>query len=280
MKMISTILIIYLFSLVSFLILFLTPLKSHASVDKKPAHYSSENHHPSAKNFAILDTTKITPIQKLKLVRRALQLPSQQRIQSLKKMPWTEDLVTQIAFDRKYSLTERWKSLTALGQLNPQNQVLEKAVQHKDWFMRNAGILAMSQGPRKRAIKWSRKLLEDPALVVRTAAVKVIHNLNARELEDILWKKLKSKENFKSGESLWIRKHIVKALSDFSQPGQGQEARFVSLLNDKDSRVHQAAIQALEKITNSRFEGETITQQRQAWLSWWKKRPQTSDSSY
>ena len=248
--------------------LWIFSLNSHSNVDKRAKNDLSLND-LSLENF---DLKKVAPKQKLKLVRMALQFPSEKRIQSLKKMPWAEKLVTQLAFEQKLSLTERWKALTALGRLQPQSKALEKAVQHKEWFMRNAGILAMSHGSRKRTLKWSRQLLDDPALVVRTAAVKIIHSLNAKELEPILWEKLKSKENFKSGEGLWIRKHIVEALGDLSKPGH--EARFVNLLNDRDPRVHQPAIIALEKMTNSRFEGKTIFKRRQAWLSWWDKQSQ------
>ena len=242
-------------------ILCIFSFNSYSSIDEK------NKNHLSLKN---LNPVKTSPKQKLKLVRMALQLPSEQRIQSLKKMPWAVDLITQVAFDKKSPLTERWKSLTALGRLKPQSPALENAVQHRDWFMRNAGLLAMSHGPKKRTLKWSRKLLDDPALVVRTAAVKMIRSLNGKELENLLWEKLRSKENFKSGESLWIRKHIVETLGDFSKPGY--EARFVRLLNDKDPRVHQSAINALEKITNSRLKGKTTAKRRKAWLSWWSKK--------
>ena len=241
--------------------LFLVPFFStYGNVEKGASYLSLEN----------FDHTKVLPKERFQLVRMALNRPHEERNRSLQKMPWAVSLMEEIAFDQQVQITERWRSLVSLGRLEPQSKALEKAVQHKDWFMRNAGLLALSYGPRKRALRWSRKLLDDPALVVRSAAVKVIRDLKAKEMESVLWSKLRSKENFKSGEGLWIRKNIVETLGDFSYPGQ--EVKFIQLLHDKDARVHGAAISALEKITKTPSKGGSLAQQRKAWLSWWKKK--------
>ena len=235
-------------------------LTAYASIKKKSDSLS-------LKNFQALE---LSAGDKLKLVRMALKLSDKKRIYFLKKMPWAVDSMTRLAFDQNSQMAVRWRSLISIGYLEPQNPFLEKAVQHKDWLVRNAGLLALANGSRDKALKWSRKLLDDPALVIRTEAVKVIRRLKAIEMESILWENLNHQKNFKKGEGLWIRKHIVEALGDFSRPGQ--EKQFIELLYDKDPRVHKAAIGALEKITGIRFNGEIPSRQRQAWLVWWDQR--------
>ena len=244
---------------------------AYGSLQKKSEGYRGPKDYLSLKDYNLKEAQ---PQERLKLIRIAFQLPSEKKIQSLKKMPWAVSTMTKMAFDPQLHTNERWQSLISLGKLAPQSQALEKAVQHKDWFVRNAGLLALSQGSRKRALKWSRKLLDDPALVVRSAAVKVIRNLKATEMEKVLWSKLRSKENFKAGEGLWIRKNIVETLGDFAYTGQ--EIRFIELLHDQDTRVHKAAIQALEKITKLHLEGKTLAQKRKSWLSWWGKKTSSS----
>ncbi len=254
-----------LFRIFSFsLALMLFSLQGQASIDKSPSLHDTP--------FQKERVSNALP-SRLDITRRSLGLSRKQRVQFLKKMPWAEKVIIQLAFDEKISMGERWKAIISLGQLNPQHRILERAAQHKKWFMRNASILAMSRGPRERALRWSRQLLDDPALVVRTAAVRVIQKLKGKELEGVLWSKLQSKTNFRGGKSLWIRKNIVQTLGELSSPLYNE--RFVQLLNEKDSYIHDSAIAALERITNSRFKGETTAQKRQAWLSWWKDQAST-----
>lgn len=246
-------------------------LDAHANIDRKDHKPLSLTH---LEKLSPLEMTRLFPEQKLKLVRMALQQPNKESLRLLKKMPWAVKSMTQLALNPEVKIEERWSSLISIGRLAPQSPFLEQAVQHTEWFMRNAALLALTQGPRDRALRWSRKLLDDPALVVRTAAVKTIRRLKANEMESLLWKDLNSPKNFKKGESLWIRKHIVETLGDFSRPGQ--EPQFIKLLKDPDPRVHAAAIKALEKITGMQFTGSNTTIQRKAWLFWWNQKTPSS----
>jgi HEAT repeat protein len=203
-------------------------------------------------------------------VLMALRLPSENRKEVLAKLgPDSKDTLVKMAFDPKQSLQVRWRSLIALGQMFPKTskQDILKALKSPVWFMRNAGMIALSFGERKVAIEWAKKLLDDKALVVRTAAVGVLKQVGAVEAESLLWKKLSAKENFKNGQSLWIRKHIVETLAQFAR--SGQEARFARLLRDEDERLHQPAMRALELMTGKQMGlGENFVQRRDRWVSW------------
>jgi HEAT repeat protein len=184
-------------------------------------------------------------------VRMALQLPLPNRLKALAMQgPKTFERLQELAQAKSESLETRWRAITAMGRIEPvrAKPFLEAAMQSPDWSMRNAALVVIQYGERTWAVEWAKKLLDDDALVVRTAAVEAIDKMNAIELEDSLWQKLYSKENFKNGKSLWIRKHIARTLTRFARPGQ--ERSFKQILTDEDTTLHSAAIEALTKLTS------------------------------
>lgn len=199
----------------------------------------------------------------------ALRLPMDNRIQVLKEVGG-EQKVAELVFDRKQNLSDRWRAMTVLPYLDKglAKETISKAMQSQEWYIRNAALVAVPALDRQFALDLSLKYVADPALVVRTAAVQNISKLKGKEAEDVLWRRLNSRENFHNGESLWIRRHIVKALAEFAKPGK--EANFVALLNDKDERLHPFAIRALEKITGQSSGKLPLSKQREKWLAWKK----------
>lgn len=175
----------------------------------------------------------------------------------------------KIAFDQNAALQDRWRAITAMGQVDSQGalKTLEAAIVSREWFVRNAALIAMTHGPREKSLEWANRLLSDKALVVRTAAVQTIDKLGGKELSSELWNKLNAKENFRGTHSLWIRRHIVRALSRFPSPLD--EKKFLSVLHDPDQSLHQWAIAGLEKITGKKL-GESkdpVSSKREKWLA-------------
>nr|HMN69394.1 hypothetical protein [Bdellovibrionales bacterium] len=95
-----------------------------------------------------------------------------------------------IAFDKKQPLRLRWPALTTIGRWDAIHfrDDLDRALASPDWFMRNAALIALKNDERTRAVAWSMKLLSDPALVIRTQAVRNLIDLSAIEAEPDLWK--------------------------------------------------------------------------------------------
>lgn len=185
----------------------------------------------------------------------ALRFPIENRITALQGQGETGfAALKQLAFDSKQALQVRWRALTMLPRVNATKaeEPLMQAAQSSEWFMRNAALVAMVQTKRAFAMKWAEKLLDDPALVVRTAAVQTLTEIRAVEKKDVLFQKLYSPENFHKGQSLWVRKHIVQALQLMASPGE--EKQFAKVLKDKDGGLHPAAIAALNKITGQKIE--------------------------
>ncbi len=151
------------------------------------------------------------------------------------------------AFDASQDLETRWRAVTALGRSHSEKAqpVLEKAMQSASWFMRNAALIVVPYGDRTWGRKWAEKLLDDPALVVRTAAVQAIKKMHSVESRQVLWKHLNSRKNFHNGQPLWVRRHIIETLEQFSV-GEDQEA-FRDASTDEDPAVRQVAVRAMKK---------------------------------
>ena len=207
----------------------------------------------------------------------ALGLPFENRLESLKAQgPNGYRNLIAIMFDTAASMEARWRAVTAAGRIGGRlsEPELTKAYHHREWFMRNAALIAMVHQNPSQGEKWARTLLSDHALVVRSAAVDVIAELRDRDAVELLWSKLSAKENFRGKQSLWIRRRIVEALARIEE--RGHENRFVALLSDQDQSLHPVAIAALEKLTGQVL-GEpkadfkkTVQAKAELWQEWGK----------
>ena len=210
---------------------------------------------------------------------RALRQPLKERLVMVKSLGNKGLIALQnLAFDPQESLQTRWRATTSMGQVWPKESLktLEKALVSNEWFMRNAAMIALTHGSRHKAVEWADKLLDDKALVVRTAAVQAIDRVRAKELSDKMWDRLNAKENFRHKKSLWIRKHIARALSKFARPSDAP--RFISLLRDKDKKLHPYAIKGLERSTGQILGSRKTTTywKKEKWLAWWRDKKGTS----
>ena len=194
------------------------------------------------------------------------------RLKSLKSMPQSQRIesLSALARNKQASIRTRWRAITSLAMIDKQKAVpvVEQALSSGHWYLRNAGMVAIVHADTERAKHWALHLIKDPALVVRTAAVQALKKLNAVESKDSLWQELYSAKNFKKGKSLWVRRHIVEALSRFENPGS--EKRFLKVLRDQDETLYPAAIKGLERITGKSMKGP-IEKQRVAWIQKIKK---------
>lgn len=207
-------------------------------------------------------------------VIQALKQPLPVRITQLQSAgdPAFREL-EKMAFDKEEDFRNRWRAITSIGQINPQAALkpLEQALTSDEWFVRNAAMISIAYGDRSVALKWARRLLNDKALVVRTAAVQAIAGLSGKELTADLWEKLYAKENFRGSQSLWIRRHIVQVLSRFPRPQD--KTKFIALLKDPDKSLYKWAIAGLEKLTGQflNHSKEPIAKKRELWLAWANK---------
>lgn len=199
-----------------------------------------------------------------------LGLPIEQRVKEFKNRKDTSyAFLSHTAFDAKNGLQARWRALITMGRLDPQyfRKDLDKALTGREWFMRNAALIALQTDDRARAIEWSSRLITDSALVVRTQAVRNLIQLEARESEPLLWEEIFAKKNFKGRQSLWVRVHMAEALAHFASPGRAKG--FQRLLMDPDERLHKWAVMGLENSTGIKMSDKSVPVEirRQQWLS-------------
>lgn len=199
-----------------------------------------------------------------------LSRPLQERINEFRKQRDVADaFLIRVAGDKNAGVQARWRALTTMGRLDPQRfqKYIDQALKSRDWFLRQAALIALQTDQRDRAVEWSMRLLRDPALMVRTQAVSNLILFDAREAEPLLWHEIWDRRNFHGKESLWIRAHLAEAVAHFAGPGRARA--FKKLLLDPDARLYKWAIEGLEASTGMRLTGpgEPLEVRRQKWLS-------------
>lgn len=177
-----------------------------------------------------------------------------------------QNFATQIARAKNQSLpmSQRWDALIKSAEEadgTQIKQVLEFA-KSKDWYMRNALLVALDKMGTDLVYDKAKILVSDKALVVRSAAVDILTRLESQEIRDLLARELNRSYNFVGKKSLWIRAQIMKNL--VKKPYQSEKEYFAKLLFDNDTEISGMSMQALEKISQVHFEGENA-------LSSWKK---------
>ncbi len=191
--------------------------------------------------------------KKLISVEQALRLPAEERVSLLRKIgPKSYRDLHAIAFDPSRNYDIRWRAVISMAWLGGAESIvdLERALDNEEWYMRDAGLKGLEKINQTKAVIWAKKLLSDPALIVRSAAVQVIHDLHDKTAESILWEKLNAPENFRGEQSLFIRRQILSALVDLAS--KGTQDKFAKLLNDKDKSLHLVAVEGLERAAGER----------------------------
>ena len=149
------------------------------------------------------------------------------------------------------TVDQKWAILKKVRQTDKKfaKEVYLSCLKSDDWVLRSGGLQFLASldplAVRPYAVKFLR---EDPALVVRSAALKVLEDVGI-ENHSNLWEALRSSKNFHRGKSLWIRKKIARALLKMTKASEIQ--KWVPLLSDSDLDVVVVAVSAMEK--NSGF---------------------------
>lgn len=177
-----------------------------------------------------------------------------------------QSFTTQIARAKNQSLpmAQRWDALIKSAEEADGTQIKQVLdfAKSKDWYMRNALLVALDKVGTDLVYDKAKVLVSDKALVVRSAAVDILTRLESQEVRELLAKELNRNYNFVGKKSLWIRAQIMKNL--VKKPYQSEREYFSKLLFDNDPEISAMSMQALEKISQVHFEGENA-------LGSWKK---------
>ena len=161
-----------------------------------------------------------------------------------------------MAANKELNMNSRWTSLIRSVEYAEKEQLAEvrKFIENKEWYMRNAALVALHKADKETAIVEAKKLIKDKALVVRSAAVEVLGRNMNDEHKKILIDEMDQGYNFNKKKGLWIRRQIVEKLAVKSGPED--KSFFVKYLFDEDKRIAQISAKVLEKLTGTKLESK------------------------
>lgn len=186
------------------------------------------------------------------------QIPNQEKVQTTVKAKSSKipdsnyDIAEGLTYKDLYrdyiTVDQKWSLLKKIRNGNPDfaRKVYLSCIESLDWFLRSGGIQFLaSLDPELARSKALDLLNNDPALMVRSAALNSLEKIGIQKHRNILWSNLQDSKNFHKGFSLWIRKDIAKNL--LSMTDTEDNDRWIALLNDSDPQIVMYSVQALEK---------------------------------
>lgn len=170
------------------------------------------------------------------------------------------------AANSKLGMNSRWVALIKAAKLASIDQFeqldqIRKFSESKEWYMRNATLVALSKINHVAAMAEAKKLLYDKSLVVRSAAVEIIATQLSEENKNILVAEMSKAYNFHKSSSLWIRKQIVEKLSIAAS--LADRDFFVKGLFDSDKEIARMSAKILSEITGEQIEGSGLVEKWQ-----------------
>ncbi|OFZ31315.1 MAG: hypothetical protein A2622_01625 [Bdellovibrionales bacterium RIFCSPHIGHO2_01_FULL_40_29] len=163
-------------------------------------------------------------------------------------------------------MTERWQALIRAGEIAKVSQLdeIKKFADSSEWYMRNASLVSLESNHSVEALEQAKKLVQDKALVVRSAAVSVLVKKNTLEVRRLLANELAKPYNFSGKQSLWIRPQIMKQIAKMAMSGDRQF--LAQHLFDSDKKVAGYSAEALEKMSLIQFSGPKKIEQWQNYV--------------
>lgn len=174
----------------------------------------------------------------------------------------TDDFANHLltASNTKLNMNSRWSSLLKAAELADREQLdeVKKFSSDKEWYMRNASLVALNKVNRDAAIEEARKLLSDKSLVVRSAAVEIVAQKMNTENKKALIEEIDKAYNFHKKSSLWIRLQILEKVAEVAISTDREI--FVKNLFDSDQKIAGLSAATLEKITGRKLEGKKLVE--------------------
>lgn len=159
----------------------------------------------------------------------------------------------KIVKNEKLNMNVRWRALMKSTDLAQGNDVdeIRSFVESKEWYLRNAALIALNKVDPLRAEIEATKLLTDKALVVRSAAVEIIGRNMSETNKKALIEEVDKGYNFNKTSSLWIRKQILEKIAGVAT--DKDQVIFVKNLFDKDKKISELCANTLERLTGKKM---------------------------
>ncbi|MCC2679132.1 MAG: hypothetical protein K0R29_1708 [Pseudobdellovibrio sp.] len=159
----------------------------------------------------------------------------------------------KIVKNEKATMNVRWRALMQSTELAKDSDVdeIRSFVESKEWYLRNAALVALKKVDPARAEIEAVKLLSDKALVVRSAAVEIVaQNMNENN-KKVLIQEVDKGYNFNKASSLWIRRQILEKVARVAT--DKDQNVFVKNLFDPDKKISELCANTLERLTGKKM---------------------------
>ena len=176
----------------------------------------------------------------------------------------------KIYINKKSADLEVWVAARAMGHIagKQAQATLEKGLQSKRVMTRLGAVSGLELIGDASALPALEKGLFDPALMVRAAAADALGKLGVKSSAVSLNRALNLPENFRGGNSLFVRRHIVDAMA---LVGSVQSMpTLIDALEDQDTKVQDSARKAVEAIGGRSYRvGSSISPEEiENWKKW------------
>ena len=175
-----------------------------------------------------------------------------------------------VAQDPNAPVRQRWVAIRALGRIggDPVRDALSPLLNASVPALRAATASALADAQIRGSAARISELLQDPAIIVRSAAADALGVIRDEVAVSPLLDALEDPSNTYRGQSLWVRRHYVDALANIGS--KAALGGLVRALRDEDIAVRSAALEAVERIAGRSYaEGRSRPEQIEAWERWW-----------
>jgi HEAT repeat protein len=157
-------------------------------------------------------------------------------------------------------MNSRWSALMKSATLAEGREIdeIRSFVTSKEWYLRNAALVALNKVDPDMAQSEAIKMLADKALVVRSAAVEIIGQNLSDKNKEILFGEMAKGYNFNRTSSLWIRKQILEKLAQSAT--EKDQPIFAKMLFDNDKKISELSANTLERITGKKLSRKKFVQ--------------------
>lgn len=178
--------------------------------------------------------------------------------------------LSSIYNNKKSADLEVWVAARAMGRIggDQAQATLEKGLESKRVMTRLGAVSGLELIGDASAVPALEKALFDAALMVRAAAADALGKLRVKSSALSLNRALNLPENFRGGNSLFVRRHIVDAMALVGSV-QSMPA-LVEALEDQDTKVQDSARKAVETIGGRSYRvGSSISPEEiESWKKW------------
>lgn len=177
----------------------------------------------------------------------------------------------KMALNSQAPMSQRWVAVINSFDVASESEMkqLSQLFDHKDWFIRNASLLAIEKKDKLKAEQYAIKSIKDRALVVRSAAAEILIKLDNEGALKTIKEEINQPYNFRGQQSLWIRGQMMGYL--VTKTTQVERDFYVQALFDKDPQIAEMSMNALEKKTDYKIEEKDFRKKLGLWKDYVKE---------